>query len=440
MRTDRRGNESGRWPILPPPRTFRAWTLVLVGPGLVMAATGVGAGDMVSAAVGGARFGLALLWIIGLGALLKFALGEGIARWQLATDTTLLEGWCVRLHPAVRYLFLVYLVVWAFFVSGGLASMSGLAGHTLFPLGSAEVSVMLWGGIHMVAGGALVHFGRYGVFEKVMATLVGIMFFCTVLGAVLTAPDWVGVLRSAFVPTAIPTGSGPFILSAIGGVGGSVTLLSYGYWLIEARRSGRGWMKATRADLVVCYVTTAVFGFCLMIMAAQVLHPAPDITQKRDLLIRLADALRHRVGEGGYWLFALGFWGGVFSSILGVLSGIPYLFSHLVALIRKVPEEGQAAYLETSSPWYRGFLLFLVFPPLVWLGLEKPVAMAILYTILASLITPFIAATLLYMNNRAAWVGEARNGKTVNGVLVLSLVLFLYLLVKVVVDMTGKIV
>ena len=64
----------------------------LIGPGLMVAATGVGAGDMTAATIGGAGFGLVLIWAVVLGAFFKFVLNEGLARWQLATDTTLVEG------------------------------------------------------------------------------------------------------------------------------------------------------------------------------------------------------------------------------------------------------------------------------------------------------------------------------------------------------------
>ena len=60
----------------------------LAGPGLVVAATGIGSGDVVSATVGGARYGVVLLWAIAAGAFFKFVLQEGIARWQLATGKT----------------------------------------------------------------------------------------------------------------------------------------------------------------------------------------------------------------------------------------------------------------------------------------------------------------------------------------------------------------
>ena len=67
--------------------------LRLIGPGLVVAATGVGAGDMVSSLTAGTEYGTVLVWAIVLGAALKFALTEGLGRWFMATKTTILDGW-----------------------------------------------------------------------------------------------------------------------------------------------------------------------------------------------------------------------------------------------------------------------------------------------------------------------------------------------------------
>ena len=47
----------------------------LIGPGLLVAAAG-------------AAHGVVLLWVVALAAFLKCVLNEGIARWQLATNTT----------------------------------------------------------------------------------------------------------------------------------------------------------------------------------------------------------------------------------------------------------------------------------------------------------------------------------------------------------------
>jgi len=64
-----------------------------IGPGLLAAAAGVGAGDLVATMVAGAEYGTALLWAAVLGTVLKLALAEGVGRWHLASGTTLLAGW-----------------------------------------------------------------------------------------------------------------------------------------------------------------------------------------------------------------------------------------------------------------------------------------------------------------------------------------------------------
>ena len=44
-----------------------AFKLKNIGPGLVIAATGLGAGDLIAASVAGAKFGTAILWAAILG-------------------------------------------------------------------------------------------------------------------------------------------------------------------------------------------------------------------------------------------------------------------------------------------------------------------------------------------------------------------------------------
>ena len=69
-----------------------AW-LRVVGPGILIAATGVGAGDLLTASLGGSAVGLALLWAAAAGAVLKWILNEGIARWQMATALMIRPDW-----------------------------------------------------------------------------------------------------------------------------------------------------------------------------------------------------------------------------------------------------------------------------------------------------------------------------------------------------------
>ena len=93
--------------------------LTMIVPGLLVAATGVGAGDLATASFAGSQLGLAILWAVLVGGLFKFVLTEGLARWQLATGDTFLEGVAEHFGKVVGWLFLPYLLLWSFFV--GLA-------------------------------------------------------------------------------------------------------------------------------------------------------------------------------------------------------------------------------------------------------------------------------------------------------------------------------
>jgi len=64
--------------------------------------------------------------------------------------------------------------------------------------------------------------------QPLMKGFVALMFTTVVGCAVLVQPDMGAVAHGLLVPS-IPLGSGPLLLGVMGGVGGSVTLLSYSY-------------------------------------------------------------------------------------------------------------------------------------------------------------------------------------------------------------------
>ena len=208
--------------------------LKLAGPGLVVAATGIGSGDVVAATVGGARYGVVLLWAIAVGAFFKFVLNEGIARWQLATGKTALEGWAEYLPAWVKYSFAAYLVIWTVAVTAALTNATGLGMANL----SGGRIPQSWGAIlHSLLGFVFVMLGGYGGFEKLMKTLVGVMGFSILVCAALTFHDPVSVVRGDAAADDSRR-RGLYVLSIIGGIGGSVTMLSYNYWMREEKISG----------------------------------------------------------------------------------------------------------------------------------------------------------------------------------------------------------
>lgn len=403
---------------------MRRWEhLRHLGPGLVVAATGVGAGDVVAAAVSGSRFGYAVVWAVALGAILKYVLNEGLARWQLATGTTLIEGWTHRLGRGVQYLFLLYLIPWSFVVGGALISACGLAAHAIAP----ALSVQAWGAIHSLAAALVVLLGGYLRFERVMKWFIGVMFLGLV-GCALAATSPATVAAQTIASASIPEGGIGLILGVIGGVGGSVTLLSYGYWMKEKGWEGRSRKRLIRTDLGVAYALTGLFGLAVIVLAAEVLHPAGVAVEGNASATRMAEMLGTILGTWGTWAFRIGFWAAVTTSILGVWQGVPYLFCDFVGLMKRLPKRDLKTFVSTRSPWYRVFLAWLCLPTMLLLFMDRPVAIIVLYAAVGSLFMPFLAGTLLYMNSRRDWVGEdLRSGWMTNAILVLCLVLFGYL-------------
>lgn len=394
-----------------------------VGPGLIVAATGVGAGDLVAASVAGSRYGYALLWACVVGAALKYVLNEGIARWQLATGMTMLEGWTTYLGRWAQGYFLLYTVVWSFVVGAALISACGLAAHAIAPV----FSVAVWGLLHSFVAVIIVLVGQYKGFERLMEILVGVMFLSLLVCAFGLHPPHTSV-GLAITEADLPKGSGAFVMSVIGGVGGSLTLLSYGYWIREARWQGLSWLKVARLDLGIAYILTGLFGIAVMLIAAILLHPKGLSIQGNKGILVVAEHLRGALGAWGFWIFLLGFWAAVMTSMLGVWQSVPYLFCDFLALRKKVSPEQRAALLSTKSRPFRLFLLWIAFPPALLLFFQKPVALIVLYAVIGSLFMPWLALTLLLMNNRTAWVGpQARNGLVTNTFLVLALALFLWL-------------
>jgi Mn2+/Fe2+ NRAMP family transporter len=388
-----------------------------LGPGIVIAATGLGAGDLIAAALTGARYGNSVLWAAAVGALLKFALNEGLARWQLATDTTLLEGWVRRLPRFWSVYFLLYLVLWSFIVAGALMAATGLALHALVP----SIGVEAGGAAQSLLAAALVLFGRYRVLELLMKCFIALMFGVVLYCAVALRPDWGDVLAGLLVPQ-LPPGSLVFLLGVMGGVGGSVTLLSYGYWIRERNWRGPNYLGRMRIDLAVAYGLTGLFGIAVMIIAAGV---EPGTMTGNDMVLGLADRLGAVVGDAGKWSFLVGFWGAVFSSMLGVWQGIPYLFADFVHEWRGNDRNKS---IDAGSTPYRLYLAWLALPPMVLLWSGKPVWVVLAYAVAGAAFMPLLAGLLLYMNGYRNWAGALRNRWPSNLALVAALALFAVLL------------
>ena len=403
--------------------------LRLIGPGLVVAATGVGAGDMVTSLTAGTEFGTVLIWAIILGAALKFALTEGLGRWYMATRTTVLDGWH-SMGPWASGYFFVYLALVTFFFGAAGPSASALATTAMFP---GVMPLWAWAILHSVIFGFLICIiGRYKLFERVMEVFVGLMFVTVVGLAILLVPN-LGELAMGTVLPRMPEGSLPFVLAVIGGVGGTFTLVSYTYWVRERGWRRPSWIPMMRTDLGAGYIATGIFMVAMLVIGAELLFASGASIEDEGGLVELSNPIAERFGPVASWLFLVGFWAAATSSITGAWNGGAYLFGDLVRTIRRVPEEEGEEYLSEKGPFFRAFLVWITFPPMLLLTFDEPVLIVIVYASLGAFFMPFLAITLIWLLNRR--VGrEYRSGLLSNLILGLSVLLFLYVGIQEILD------
>ena len=407
---------------------------VVVLPGVLVAATGVGAGDLNTAGLAGRELGLAVLWACALGAMLKFVVTEGLTRWQLATGETLLSGAIRRMGWWVAGPFAMYAGLWSVIVGAALVSACGTTVEAMIRVvvpsfGDGSATIRFWIGMgHAVIAAGLVTVGGFKTFERVMAALVGLMFLSVVVSVILIGPDWWAVVRGLAVPsvpasTTTADAAGGFTplsrtVALIGGVGGTLTVLAYGYWIREHGRTGLATLKTCRLDMGIGYACTALFGMGILIIGATV----GARTGSGNLLEQLSNVLGDVVGEPLRWVFLLGAWCAVFSSVLGVWQCVPMIWCDWLGAVRTGATRATDSGSERVPPTHTGHNAFRADSPraylaAVWLLAAAPMLVGAIdfeiiqltYGVVGACFLPILAFGLLVMNGRVSWVGASRN-------------------------------
>ncbi|MCR9204682.1 MAG: Nramp family divalent metal transporter [Halobacteriovoraceae bacterium] len=388
-------------------------------PGLLVAATGVGAGDLITGALAGHYLGL-LLWVPLLGALLKYVLTEGIARYQYSTGETLIHGWMNTLGKGVKYPFLIYLIIWSFMVGGALVNAAGSSVQNLFPILHGKV---IYGTGLSLFTVALLRFGRYEIFEKIMTILIACMFI-TVIGTSFTFIDNIPEFLLGFFKVKPDTFSNPWFLGVLGGVGGTLTILCYGYWINESDRKGMEGLKTTKIDLFISYLLTGLFSLSMMILGSKL----TEIDRSGPVFVQQVSQLfAQSLGPSGVIIFKVGFFCGVYSSLLGVWQSVPYLYADLYFLHRQEKVEDLK-----GTKVYKVALYAIATIPLLS-TLIKFQAIQLLYAVIGALFIPLCAVSLLILNNKKER-GEFKNSLATNLLLGFTLLFFLGNGIKLIVE------
>ena len=394
----------------------RAYLFIL--PGLLMAMTGVGVGDLATAGFTGAQLGTSVLWAVLLGGMFKYILTEGIARWQLATQTSIIQGAIQHLRIPFIIFMIIYFVPWCWFVGGALINAAGVAGKEVMFLMGFDVTKAQAGIAHSALALILLLMGRQAVFNRLMSVLA-VVLFLTVLSCVIMVPvSPQAILSGLFVPS-IPdqVGALSWTIALMGGVGGTLTVICYGYWLANSEREGLAGLKTSRWDIAISYSFTCLFGIAMVIIGSVAVQEGKGL----NLLLSVSEYFSHHIHPFMGGLFLVGAWAAIFSSLLGVWQAVPLIFADG---FHSLKGESRSLKVLPESTAYKAWLVALALVPILSLVMSFKEVQK-LYSVVGAFFMPILALTLLWLNNKHV-TANFKNSILLNSALVLVLVFFVF--------------
>jgi NRAMP (natural resistance-associated macrophage protein)-like metal ion transporter len=276
------------------------------GPGVLIAAAFIGPGTVTVCTIAGASYGFALLWAMVLSIVATIVLQEMAARIGLVTNKGLAEVIRSQLkNPVVRVLAILLMLsaivignaaYEAGTISGGVLGIKALGLSGTFEIGA--LSLNGWSiGIGILAA-IILYIGSYKVLERILVGLVLFMSIAFIITAIVTKPDFIGVLKGSFIPS-FPNDS---ILTIIALVG--TTVVPYNLFLhaslVTEKWKGAEALPIARKDTIVAVILGGLVSMAIIICAAAI--QGGDIKNAGDL----AKSLEPLFGEYARYFVGIG--------------------------------------------------------------------------------------------------------------------------------------
>lgn len=388
-----------------------------IGPGALVAAAFIGPGTVTTCTLSGASYGYTLLWAMLFSTIATIVFQEMASRVGIVTQMGLGEALRERYqHKKGILIFVIILVIAAIFI-GNIAYETGnitggaMGTNLVFP----EVSIPWWSVIVGAVALALLASGSYKVVEKILMALVIIMSVVFISTAIVSQPDWGGVLKGLFVP-AVPNEENAW-LTVAGLIG--TTVVPYNIFL-HCSASAQKWkdrsqIKTARWDAIISIGLGGIISMMIIIAAANPSLAGQEITSAGDM----AKAMQPLLGDWAKYFFGIG----IFSA--GLTSAITAPLSAAFATSGILGWGGDMKKLRFKAIW---MVVLAVGVVLAAIGLtSSPTEMIIIAQAANAVILPIIAILLTIVVNDKKLMGENRNGVVANilAIIVIGVTLFI---------------
>ena len=398
--------------VAEPPRTLGG-VFRRIGPGMILAASIVGSGELIATTTLGAEVGYVALWVILLSCFLKPAIQAEIGRHSIATGDTGLAGFNHVPGPRLGVNWICWgwalMVLMTRFQVGAMFGGVAQALHIVMP----AVPVTVWVIALLVLTLALLLGGGYERIEKLAMFKVGFFTLITFLAALLLMrrpEDFSWAALAEGLKFQLPQGGLASAVAVFGitGVGAS-ELFMYPYWCVEkgyARFTGKremtaawksralGWMRVMHVDILASMFIYTIATAAFYLLGAGILHSRGLVPNATEMIPRLSNMYTQTLGQWSVYLFYPGalvtLYGTIFASIAAE-SRIAADLCSLLGLFKKDDYAARVRYRRLFIWVLAGVAagLFLIF--------QSPVTMVKIGGVSQALLLPAISIGALYM-------------------------------------------
>jgi Mn2+/Fe2+ NRAMP family transporter len=397
-----------------PPQSIAA-TFRKIGPGMILAASIVGSGELIATTTLGAQAGFVALWIILFSCFIKPIVQAELGRFVISTGETGLEAFDQVPGPRLKVNWIVW--IWALMVFmtqfqvgamfGGVAQVL----HSLMPV----MSVNLWVLPVVAISLALLLGGGYRRIESLAMVKVGFFTMLTVLSAamVMKAPgfNWSQLLDGLW--PRIPAGGWVTAVAVFGMTGvGASEIFMYPYWCVEkgyARFTGprdgtpawtaraRGWIRVMHLDVVFSMLVYTIATCAFYVLGAGVLHPKGLVPDSGTMIATLSELYTSTLGEWALILFYIGAVATLYGTIFAATAAHSRIYADMVRMMGGFARDDSAA----RNRWRDRFVIALtVIPVTLFYVFKNPVSMVVAGGLAQALSLPAICFGVLYLRHR----------------------------------------
>ena len=416
--------------IREPPATLRG-ILQQTGPGMILAASIVGSGELIATTTLGAQVGYAALWIIILSCIIKVVVQAEWGRYTIATGETGLESFNRIPGPRLRVNWVLWL--WAVMVLTTAMQVGAMYGgiSQVLNLLMPAVPVPVWLAVLLALTLALLLGGAYERIERLAMIKVALFTLLTCLAALVLVRmpqyfSWQEVLDGLKFELPGAGVSTALAVFGITGVGGT-ELFMYPYWCVEKgyarfagrradggdwERRARGWIHVMHVDVVASMIVYTAATIAFYLLGAGVLHGMGIVPAASDMIKVLSNVYTQTLGG-----WALGpFYAGAIVTLYGTIFASTAAHSRMYADLCRIMGFYDREDYARRVRFRRAFVVLLsVVPVLLFLRFASPVKMVVASGIAQALMLPVIAIGTLYLRRRhlpaqmapASWVTGA---------------------------------